>query len=103
MSLVRSFDSRLNRIEELLNGRCPVGPPIMAPQDRWEFAHSLAGEILDQDSGSTRERVFLKRFDELADLDRLGIRNYIRGLCSFGCFEPESEARVLEEWWAIQR
>lgn len=67
-------------------------------QDRWEFAQRLGDEIVNQDSGSTKGREYLKRFDDLPELDKLGVRNLILGLCRLSYVESEDESRVLQEW-----
>ena len=36
--MVRSIDSRLSKLEEVLNERMPVGPPLMSHKERFEFA-----------------------------------------------------------------
>jgi len=98
--MVRSFDSRLSKLEEVLNERMPVGPPLMSHEERIEFAQSLGREIFAQASGSMAEGEYLKRFEDLSDLNKLAVRNVTFGLWAYGYFGPECQRRILEEWWA---
>jgi hypothetical protein len=98
--MVRSIDSRLSKLEEVLNERMPVGPPMMSREECREFALSLGREILAQASGSTVEGEWMRRLKDLSELDRQAVRNVTFGLWAYGCFGPACQRRILEEWWA---
>lgn len=98
--MAKSFDLRLRKISEHIGKLRLDAPPNMTRQERMEFAQSLMGEIIDENAGLGLGRNYLDRFDQLSDLDKLGVRNIVHGLCQYGCVESKDEVKVLKDWWA---
>lgn len=98
--MAKSFGLRLKKINELIGRLRLDAPPNMTRQERMEFAQSLMSEIIEENAGLGPGRNYLDRFDQLSELDKLGVRNIVHGLCQYGCVASEDDVKVLKDWWA---
>jgi hypothetical protein len=79
--MAKSFDLRLREISELIGEMRLDAPPNMTPQERMEFAQSLMGEIINENAGLGPGRDYLDRLNQLSELNKLGVRKMVHGLC----------------------